>query len=312
MARPNESLNECDMADLARSVHEIAFERDFLKKKGNAFQDFVGDVLSMRYPGEFTRVRPWGAAGDKKNDGYILSNGTLFQCYAPNEVREKATLQKVMEDFTGAVRHWTGMKRWVFVHNSLDGVSPGVLQLIESLRDGNPLLEIELWGFAELREQVFLLELADREKLLGVAPKMEDFIDLGYDDLQAVVDAIQLSDSEVEGGVRPVPPGKLAHNKLSAPIAELLQIGMAKSGLVQRFLESHSNPQFGDSVGEAIASRYRELKRTGASADEVFFRLQSFLGGSSRVQPRREAAEWAVLSFFFEQCDIFERPPEGP
>lgn len=45
-----------------------------------------------------------------------------------------------------------------------------------------------------------------------------------------------------------------------------------------------------------------------------FSELQSFTSGSTRRDPEHEAAVFAVLSYFFERCDIFEAPlqPESP
>jgi hypothetical protein len=45
---------------LARAYYEVAFERDFLKKGGNAFQDFFSEIMEKCHPGDFVRVRPWG------------------------------------------------------------------------------------------------------------------------------------------------------------------------------------------------------------------------------------------------------------
>jgi hypothetical protein len=47
------------------------------------------------------------------------------------------------------------------------------------------------------------------------------------------------------------------------------------------------------------------LKSVGLGPDEIFGELQAFAGGMDR-EPSRQAAVLAVLSYFFESCDIFE------
>jgi hypothetical protein len=43
---------------LKRAWYRIALERDLLKKKGNAYQDYFSDIMEKRYPEDFIRVRP--------------------------------------------------------------------------------------------------------------------------------------------------------------------------------------------------------------------------------------------------------------
>lgn len=50
--------------------------------------------MSARYPGDFVATRPWGQLGDQKCDGYILSSGTFYEVYAPEELEHKATTEK--------------------------------------------------------------------------------------------------------------------------------------------------------------------------------------------------------------------------
>src|SRR5208337_4018326 len=112
-----------------------------LKKRGNAFQDFFADIMEKRYPGDFIRVRPWGNVGDRKNDGYLKSERTLFQVYAPNEMAAAAAIAKIEEDFTGALPYWQQyFDKWVFVHNAYDGLSPQIVaKLLELEQKHSPI-----------------------------------------------------------------------------------------------------------------------------------------------------------------------------
>ena len=91
------------MDQLSRQHYELVYERNFLKFKGNEFQDFFSSLMEKCYPGDFQRIRPWGKFGDRKNDGYLKSQRTLFQIYAPNEMKSAEAVAKINEDFYGAL-----------------------------------------------------------------------------------------------------------------------------------------------------------------------------------------------------------------
>ena len=46
--------------------------------------------------------------------------------------------------------------------------------------------------------------------------------------------------------------------------------------------------------------------------DDIFSGLQKFIAGDAVASPSHQAATLAILAFFFEACEIFERPPEVP
>lgn len=300
------------MTDFARAFHDLVFERDFAILRGDAFQDFFADIMEKRYPGDFVRVRPWGNLGDWKNDGYRTSTSTVYQCYGPNDMTAAEAVNKIKTDFAGAKSHWPQMKEWRFVHNAWDGLSAPVLAALNDLRTANPGISIEAMGRQELLVTVRELAQADRDLILGPAPDVSTFTALGFSDLVPVIEAIEGQPMANESGVLPVPPEKLAHNRLGSEVEQLLHMGKRRYELVDRFFAQHPNPALGDQIGKALTTQYRVLKGRGLPPDLIFFQLQSFALGDSRATPEREAAGLSVLAYFFEQCDIFERPPVQP
>ncbi len=302
------------MDAFTRAYYEVLFERDFLKKTGDQFQDFFAEMMEKCHPrGDFMRVRPWGSAGDRKNDGYLRSERTLFQVYAPNEMTAAAAVNKIDDDFYGALPYWKQyFDLWTFTHNSRKGLGPDITnKLLELSRLHRPLSAIS-WGFEELRERTFRLTEVDLASFLGPAPSSNTLLSVGFPDVQVVLQTIEGQTPPVVPDLRPIPPEKLDKNGLSEPVRRLLREGQVKSTLVRRFFQRYHDPQLGDRVASAFRGRYEQLKSAGQSPDLIFQELQAFAGGMKRGTPQHEAAVITVLAYLFEECDIFERPTAGP
>jgi hypothetical protein len=287
-----------------------SFRAQFLEKKFAEFQNFFSSIMEKSYPADFTRVRPWGKTGDKKNDGYLKSKRMLFQVYAPYGVEEKKTIEKIEEDFKGAIPYWKEyFDTWVFVHNSKDGLSPGVLKKLLDLSQTNQGISCCSWGFEEIKKVFESLDEKDMEDLCGKAPSEEDMEELSFVELDLVIKTISRKRAPTEP-IRPVSKEKLKFNSLSEDVEALLLAGMKKSSLVKKYFDECLDPKLGDEIAEVFNSKYKELKTKNLSPDIIFTELQKFAGGLKRGEPRHEAAVLAVLAHLFEMCDIFDNPLE--
>ena len=297
------------MDDLSRAYYEVVLENKFLKKKGNEFQNFFSEIMEKCHLGDFQRVRPWGKSGDKKNDGYLKSERNIYQVYAPNELTATEAIQKIDEDFHGALPHWKEhFDRWTFVHNSREGIGPDVLQKLLALQKANPQIKVTHWGYEELRKKAFSLQDQDIAALLGPSPTRKDLIKLNFEDLRIVLVGIGQQVPLVDSEIRPVPAGKLSANALSANVEILLRSGMTKADLVKRFFDDWHDPTLGDRVAERFKGEYTALKMTRLVPDDIFTQLFVFAGGGERGTPMHEVAVLVVLAHLFEECDIFEKP----
>lgn len=105
-----------------RYYWRIALELRLRKANSDAFQDFFSTVMGLLHGDDFVRVRPYGALGDKGCDGYLQSDGQLFQCYGAlaGELKQVATLTtKMTDDFAKALKNLAAiMKEWHMVHTS--------------------------------------------------------------------------------------------------------------------------------------------------------------------------------------------------
>lgn len=301
------------MDEVSRAFFDKSFQVEFLKRDGSSFQDFFSEIMEKRYPGSFQRIKPWGKVGDQKNDGYLVGGiKTIFQVYAPNELKEKETIAKIDTDFKGALANWTGkFDKWVFVHNSQHGLSPNVVKKLHDLHQQHSSVQVMSWGREELCKEVFLLSEDQLVSLLGPVPTAKSLTQFGLDDLRPLILALSDGTDASDVDLRAVPPEKLSWNKFSPHLATTLKLGMASSHRVKAFFDKWPDPTLGDKVAARFKERYQALRAAGpATTDDIFWELQAFAAGQQRMDPSKEGAVIAVLAYLFEQCDIFERPEQ--
>ena len=150
----------------------LEFELRFLRVRGGEFQDLFAELMKNACPGDFRRVRAHGNAGDFKCDGYWESKRTVFQAYGPGEIRSVAKLlKKIDDDFNGATAYWAGrMERWIFVHNSRQGLPPQAVQKLSDLRNRHGGVTVDFWGYEELHQVLLTIS---PERLCAMFPLAE-------------------------------------------------------------------------------------------------------------------------------------------
>ena len=295
------------MDEVQALFYRLQFVLAFRTKKGVEFQDWFVRLARYALGPDFEAVRAYGSRGDLKCDGRRLSTGTIFQCYAPDEMRADRLVKKINEDFRGARDNWPEMTEWAFVHNDERGLPPDVEQHIDSLRAAYPSVTIVIWGEPELGELAERLDLRAQTALFGHAPSRAGVETLIMDDLPPVINHLQQADpSPDEVSLKPPSPDKLEKNELSAEASALLTLGRRKEALVDFYFSNHPRPDLGEKIAESFRRTYASLREQGRSPDQIFAHLQQYAG--SGTEPKRQGAALAVLSYFFERCDIFEDP----
>jgi len=292
--------------DTQRFAYGLKFENAFLRERGKAFETLFARIMAHAFPGDFQPVRPYGPKGDLKCDGFRASDGTVFQCYAPDAMKLEPLLAKVEEDFAGALLHWTTkMLRWVFVHNDSRGLPAEAVKKLAELNLANPNVALAVCGEAELRLIAMSLALHQLEDLFGAVPSGRVLEKLDFEALRPVVLAIQRQEPEAEPSLVAPSAAKLERNALSPDAAGLLRQGRRREQLVEAFFAGWPDPDLGEEIAQAFRVRYQALKAVGLTPDDIFGELQAFAGGMTG-EPARQGAVLAVLSYFFERCDIFE------
>ena len=302
------------MSNATHYHYELRFKIAFLESKATAFQTLFEEVMSKAYPGDFMACAPWGNVGDRKNDGYLSSERTLFQVYGPNEMTASKAIAKIDEDFNGALPNWgTHYDKWVFVHNGTT-LPPHVHQKIMELRKAHPMMTIETWGWEELRLRFERLSIGAKQSMYGLAPTPQASQHLSADEIQQVLDHIVASGSGAGSDTLVVPPGKIEHNRLSEDTVRLLMNGLAKANLVGKYFDQLSDPTYADRLANTFKEKYVELRDTDPPShpDDIFHAMTMWAGIGNSQSSGQLVAIYTILAYFFEQCEIFEAPRNTP
>lgn len=293
---------------------QLSYEKDFrisfLESKGDPFQKFFETLMNKVYPNDFMACRPWGSVGDRKNDGYLPSKKILFQVYAPNDISANKAILKIDEDFEGAKNHWEQyFNEWVFVHNTHDGrLSPDIIKKLLDIQSHNPEIKISHWGYEELLIEFRKLDIEALESWFGTTIDMQTSAKLGFDQLQAILQHIQLTPYIDKQDILEVSQRKIETNQLSPAVSDFLKIGMQKYNLVKSFFISWRDPNYEGQLASAFEKKYTELKNFNPALhpDLIFANLEEWAGGTISLEPAKKAAVLAILAYFFDKCVIFE------
>jgi hypothetical protein len=165
------SKSRPDEYDPITSYHHLKFQNRCLKGSGDDFQQLFEDIMVRARPGEFERVRPYGKFGDRKCDGLIQAEGTIFQVYSPDELKQSKVQKKIDEDLDGAVAHWgDALKTWLFVYNVRRGVPPDILGTLQKKQKQYPNIKIDHLSNDDLWEITRGLSVEQRNEILGLPP----------------------------------------------------------------------------------------------------------------------------------------------
>jgi ABC-3C protein len=252
--------------------------------------------------------RPWGNRGDRKNDGFLKSERRLFQVYAPGEMTEAKAVAKIREDFEGAKAYWgEHFDKWVFAHNAVEGLPPHVQKILLDFEKANPGITLEPWGLEEFRQIFRRISIEDLQSWFGFAPTDITKANLGFKDLQVVLETLAGQAAPHDEAVKDVPRGKIEANALSDSVAVLLKAGMSKAPLVEEFFDQWTDVTLGERIARSFRAKYESL-RGEFTPNRIFSELVDWAGGTDRGRPEHELAVLTVMAYYFERCDIFEEP----
>lgn len=104
------------------------------------------------------------------------------------------------------------------------------------------------------------------------------------------------------------PEDKMLKNGLSPMVKDYLVIALGRANVVAEFVDSFTryDATFSERLRAGFVERYQSLKSLGLQGDELFVEMLAFSSASSQ-NLKNHAAGLAVLGYFFEACEVFEK-----
>lgn len=104
------------------------------------------------------------------------------------------------------------------------------------------------------------------------------------------------------------PQDKINKNSLSYGTSQCITMGLANSALIRNYINklTNINLTFEQNLRNAFINKYLELKQENISSDEIFTRLWDFAKYNQDGNVINAAA-LSIVSYFFLECDIFEK-----
>ncbi|WP_373548988.1 ABC-three component system protein [Haliscomenobacter sp.] len=309
------------MNNAERYFAKILFRNKIYEYKGAEFQKFFVEIMGRANP-HFRTIKPQGPLGDWKNDGYDDKVGVFYQVYAPEQPEEidvPKTVKKLVESFEGIIEKWnhlTPVLRFYFVFNdefryAYPEVEGALLELTQKHNiPCEPFLSKDLQHIFE--------SLTDDDKMFCLRfaiPNVEDLGQIvGFEALNEVVKHLLESPFVVRKPLAAARPGfvkKIQFNSLSSQVADLLKMGEFQIGTLQTYFELESDLK--SILQEKFSGLYEQGKKEivgdhGERSDEIFFYIFGKSTPNETPSHAISPAIIALMSYYFESCDIFEPP----
>lgn len=281
---------------------------------GAQFEEYVTRCLG-HFHDDFTNPSPAGTLGDGGCDGLAEAGRILYACYGQRPARnaERELQGKLESDFTRGRASWDTFEIWRFVTNA--PVGPESLKTFTGLQRQHAAgakrpLELRIWSPDHLWDNA--VGQLSVEILNDLFPGAPGIANLELADLLPLLDTLGNSDGadDVAAEILPVPSNKMDFNDL--PEASRLEFnsGRRMAARIERWYGEASDPSIYDSHGERFKEIYLGIRKVTADPAEILERIYVAVAGPNfRMDAKRANAAYAVVSYFFDGCHIFEMPP---
>lgn len=141
--------------------------------------------------------------------------------------------------------------------------------------------------------------------------RSEDMINVGFPELDDIANVLMTSETLPANPSFKVitPEKKIKKNNLTRAVQYLIVMGIARSNDVKEYIENKSiyDTKFPDRLIKGFTDEYDRLYfQEGLRGDELFLTMLDF-ASSNEEKGLRWAAGLAILSHFFEFCEVFEK-----
>jgi hypothetical protein len=297
-----------------RVLVKIEFHKKMDECRGEEFEDFFHGVMSRRFD-DYIDIRAWGNIGDRGADALRVNARELYACYSPQVIDMKAVRKKFKSDLESATRQRSGeFDTFIFVNNDRWGTHPDISVMLSEAQAAMPHLSFVSMGTRKLWNEILRLDIQQCEDLFGRIKAEEVVLGIGLADLEPLLDHLIAAKMKIPRNYQVYIPNtrKMKYNKISPEYREEITRGMRDSPLVGEYIQGMNDPMLEDEMAEGFAYHYRRSRaERGDDADQVMEDLMSYVLGNRRPELRQYVAAWAIITFFFERCHIFESVPDG-
>jgi hypothetical protein len=135
----------------------------------------------------------------------------------------------------------------------------------------------------------------------------EEMPNITYAELEVTIGYLVANTGSFDDSVSFVKPKeKIRKNGLSIDIENLITTGMSRVQEVKNYLNTNPDIYFADKLKLGLVNKYNELRNQVTDGDTIFLELLKFASRNSRNN-KIQASALAVIVYFFEACDIFEK-----
>ncbi|NKX90948.1 ABC-three component system protein [Nocardia coubleae] len=283
-------------------------------KSGTPYEEYVSTVLS-RFHSDFMNPAPTGTYGDGGCDGIAEAGTIAYACYGqrPGRKAEDELAEKIGKDFKRAFQEWPVFHTWRFVTNAPFGPkATKVMVGLQQTHHADPVRPLKIVHFNTDRLWSDIVGKLSADTLDELFPGVPGAANVELHDLIPLLDSLgstavtpNLGDS-----IRPVPPNKMSFNNLPESSRLEFNSGRLLAPRIDAWYASASDPGLYDTHGARFRALYQGVLAVTTDPGEVLERLYVALAGANpRMDRTRANATYAVVSYFFDSCHIFEEPP---
>lgn len=304
-----------------KALARILFQKKVLSSNGQAYEDLFVSVMQKAFT-DFKPIKPQGNLGDRKNDGYIPSQGQYYQVFAPEDITKSKSdaVSKLKEDFAGLLNYWANVcpvQKFGFVINDkYQGSFPTIETDLAEIKKDNNLVDCGIFLAKNLEDIVFSLPDDVIVSIVGFVPNPDNITNLDYSIVNELI--LHVSQNKVPVTresvlIAPDFSEKIEFNGLSKHVSNLLNTASYQVGSVNEYFSMNSEftkQEIRDGLAGIYESNLSMLNENGEAAvnlsDIVFFNMLETVSGSKNSAAQDAAL--VLMAYFFEACDIFEEP----
>lgn len=283
---------------------------------GEQFEDYVNNILGY-FHDDFINPVPIGRYGDGGCDGLADSGEILYACYGrrpstPKESVEKTLAKKIRNDFVRGKQYWPNFLKWRFITNAPVGpiATSTLLELQQEHKEGTERpLEIRVWDTENLWKNI--ISNFDKNILNEIYPGVPGVENLELSDLIPLLEELGKPNksNDFNQHINPVSKNKMDFNKLPAARRFEFNEGRLMAQRINRWYEGQSDPNLYDLHGERFKEIYQKERSITEDPSEILERIYVAIAGANfRMDAKRANAAYAIVSYFFDSCHIFEAP----